>query len=135
MEDNKYFKPELSDIHIGYEYEYRPWDWKNNRFLEFWKSGRYRKEKSLHKIEDKYIATDNLRVPYLTQEQIEGEGWVYDNNCHIGNEYKLNKYTLTDINEDTWIYIHDMEDDIIYYGECKSKNELRKIMQWLHITK
>lgn len=68
MEDSlKYFTPEISDIHIGYECEWvdSRGDWMPLRVL------------NTQDIIDAF--NDKLRTPYLTKEQIEKEGWeVHD---------------------------------------------------------
>lgn len=75
MEDNlKYSTPEISDLHVGYEGEYRlgiNYDWQpfiiENLYTDSNGAGVY-------EYED-YLKNGNLRTPYLTKEQIEAEGW------------------------------------------------------------
>lgn len=145
--ESKYYTPEMEEFHIGFEYEYRPWDWKNGKFLETWKDGKYRKEKSIHKIEEKYIRTLNLRTKYLDREDIEELGWIHTGGQLISEgrqdftidkndtEFELlyssinNKIVITETN------YSDMGGDTIslFKGYIKNKSELKKLMKQLNI--
>ena len=82
MEESlKYFVPEISDIRVGYECEI----WWNYNYLpkDEWCSVKVLQEST--KDFDLYdftsrINKNEIRVPYLTKEQIEDEGWVRQNN-------------------------------------------------------
>ncbi len=158
MEENKYFTPEITDFYLGYQYEYQPWDWKNKKYLDKWVNGVYRKEKSLHKIEEKYIVTGHLRTKYLSKEDIEAEGWKFEevipgtfgiqkfsikNNKIKGADFKTwftlkfdgnYKFKYLQIyNEFRGGFNYTESTDCIFKGECKSVNEFRKIVKWLRI--
>jgi hypothetical protein len=67
MEQEKYYTPSIGDIRVGYECEhYYPKDgWK---YVIIESDTRF-------KCWEDYIQENRLRTPYLTKEQIEGEGW------------------------------------------------------------
>jgi hypothetical protein len=88
--DDKYFVPEISDLRIGYEYEYNghfthlpPQEWKKIivDYDFFTKNEGWDEEPiSMYYLSDLIQHPKNFRVPYLTKEQIEAEGWekIYD---------------------------------------------------------
>lgn len=99
-----------------------------------------------------YLEIGTIRTKYLTQEQIEEEGWIYDHTLSGGSKdtecivfkkeenvvsYRLEKYeNHSKINISGWY--HDNPNcpntQTLYRGNCKSKNELEKLMQMLHIN-
>jgi hypothetical protein len=124
--ENKYFTPDIEDIHAGYECElllYAEWDPITVK--------PYTALESVVKcIKDKII-----RVPYLTKEQIEAEGW---------KETSINHYTKKDIFLKVYIgYLHDdilsfrisiyNAEGTLFKGECKDINTFRKLCKLLHI--
>lgn len=66
MENNKYFTPDIEDIHVGYECEIKE---------EIWQKLIVDKYMQLNAL-NKQILANIIRVPFLTQEQIEAEGWT-----------------------------------------------------------
>jgi hypothetical protein len=142
--ENKYFTPDIENIHAGYECELLIYDkWEPNTIKP------YTALKSVVKcIKDKVI-----RVPYLTKEQIEAEGWIYVKNtntidvdiCHIFNKnnYMLGWFPL--INKIA-VLVRDPskaldKNGILiqynnterYTGECKDINTFKKITKLLGI--
>ena len=96
-----------------------------------------------------------LRTPYLSKEDIESLGWEfieeinYSNNI-IGDDIRqffrkdfqsdilLNFYYELVLLSDYRIAIylcspHDKNGATSFFGECKSINELKKILKWLKI--
>ena len=71
MENNlKYFKPEISDIHVGYECEVAYLE-KDN-----WTPMKVRhQEETEDFIKAVFNYNRRIRTPYLTKEQIVAEGW------------------------------------------------------------
>jgi hypothetical protein len=133
--ENKYFTPDIEDIHVGYECEllmntnvsilnptsnapeFKPFIFEKN------------------KIELLIELYDSIRVPYLTKEQIEAEGWKFDYNLGdfdyyiktVNNtEYELEFCYKERININIW-------KRTLYHGECKDINTFRKIIKLLEI--
>jgi len=132
----KYFSPPIEDLRIGYEY-----DLLGTKII----------------IENRYdldLAFDQpLRVPFLTKEQIENEGWL---SAYIPNitteddelQEGYAKYTDSRISYNLFynknkLFIYkqmvynemsgNWTADILYDGECKSINEFRYICKLLKI--
>jgi hypothetical protein len=96
------------------------------------------------------LKDNRLRGKYLDQEDIESLGWKWSGTIY-GEKMasKTSIYTLStgtekkDTKENRWQirYSYDNQKASItqginwmrFFGECKSKNELRKIMQWVGI--
>lgn len=133
---NKYYAPEIEDIRVGYECQLF---WNQDMLPEDdWYDAIVRD--SLTEDWDFIdwigkIANSKVRVPYLTKEQIEEEGWKYDltplESIHFFNKgtYKLTLFP------EQYIIINDNNNpDIVYYhGHCPSINELRYICKLLKI--
>lgn len=133
--ENKYFTPEIEDIHVGYEAEiaylhednWTPTKWRHS-------------EETLATISSLFNYNRRIRVPYLTKEQIESEGWnIVEQGGHLikaekgryflryfsryPEEYALNIY-----------FNHDgLHGGLIFAGICKDINTLRTIQKLLKI--
>lgn len=86
--ENKYFTPDITDIRVGYEAEFD--------LAGFGKEGwQFVKFQGVDKAVRCYHEKGLYRVPYLTKEQIEAEGWdvigVYPNGATL---HKKDKYEL-----------------------------------------
>jgi hypothetical protein len=137
-DDNKYFVPSIEDFRIGYEFEFQgiPKGWHKMIFSEenSLKNMKYNIEK----------LKDAVRVPYLTKEQIENEGWKYketSNRLTFIRKISLKVLSWKKEDNDINIYI-DLNDEGFYdssnivdlfSGECKSINEFRYICKLLKI--
>ena len=94
--ENKYFTPDVKDFHIGYECEINT--------SNGWKSGKFPEILELNSELDEFdknsfmkAAHAILRVPYLTKEQIEAEGWkenILNNNEQALLLFSKNGYEL-----------------------------------------
>ena len=138
--ENKYFTPDMEDFHIGYECEIRtPTIWKSGKFPEILELnseldefGKDSLMKAAHAI---------LRVPYLTREQIEVEGWEFIKH-HAGTEgydFEKDEYSLYvdfDFRGEIYlkIYTGGYYNEFNYFsGKCKDINTFRKICKLLEI--
>lgn len=75
--ENKYFTPDIEDIRVGYEAEvnwefYRNSDGTKSSTPDGWKPVVF---KGVDEAVRHYHSLGMYRVPYLTKEQIEAEGW------------------------------------------------------------
>lgn len=128
----QYFTPDISDIRVGYECEaifsngkWHPFKYEEHDF-------------SVLEIE---ILNKQIRVPYLTKEQIEAEGWVA--NCfNIGEEdYGMCSFKKGNFECRRWsngnnyieFYNNRTTEDLIYEGGCKCINDFRYICKLLNI--
>lgn len=91
------------------------------------------------------LITDNLRVAYLTPEQIKEEG-MFTNYylCPDGDESEgiINQFRKIHKEGYSLVYVFGIcnaqiyhKDARIYYGPCRSINDLRRIMRELNILK
>ena len=147
----QYYTPEIEDFCVGYECEV---NWSKGYSKDFvpiklkicneLENGR--KECYCSNVDEILIAYDDgyaeFRTPYLTREQIEAEGWYFDERANkfkhpIDIDLELN-YDFND--HYLWITFpgYLTECDIHYrankyVGNCPSINEFRKICKLLEI--
>ena len=127
--ENKYFTPSVEDIRVGYEGEYHNWSMDEAGVDELnynrWEKATLNKGNVETML--KY-GIGEFRVPYLTKEQIEAEGWE----DMIGYLYK--NYRRLNFNSETnKLQIYDMFNNIFYVGKCKCINDFRYITKLLGI--
>ena len=140
--DDKYYVPDISDIYDGYELEYCEDVFKENKWqTHIHREGDTYNILSLGRIYTirELLETSLIRVPFLTKEQIEAEGWVksdiQDNLYYFKNENTGIIYGLM-FNFYGKQIIFNTQDALkssLYRGECKSINEFRLICKWLKI--
>lgn len=151
---DKYYTPELEDLFIGYECE-----WFGELGRKLVKSNKeWQKFKIISSNNISPTVIKNLRTPYLTKEQIESEGWIFN---YLGKDdwfkgsipilpyneiyypfelwFKLDNYWLGFYKNIHKIVILEKGEDypegqiIIFNGKCPSINEFRKIIKLLGI--
>jgi hypothetical protein len=142
-QQSKYYTPDISELYVGYECEHTTCKGAFNINLEddvvkdkltVDDLRRYLRYCGIHGDDIK----DYIRTRYLDQSDIESLGWEFDKSrgipleYHYTKEVNLKKYKLTKLS--TKIHIGVLQQgNTLYEGECKSINELRKIMGWLNI--
>ena len=139
--ENKYFTPDIEDFYVGYEYEYE--DIIPSGSSDYFKSI-ISKPSEIENLFKEFDAGMGIRVPYLTKEQIEAEGWkecILNDNEQALLLFSKNGYDLR-IYED---YIYRFSelivgagmmpcwDKVLFEGECKDINTFRKIIKLLKI--
>ena len=148
--ENKYFTPGIADIYVSYELE-----WKSQIIKQDWEITVCDID-LISIIYDEYEHADieepfnqQFRVPYLTKEQIEAEGWeliqIYPKGaCIFQKGTKEEGYELTcDFTEHrvhfTELYFCGLDDEYTRTKltwrslECKDINTFRKICKLLEI--
>ena len=132
--ENKYFTPDIEDLCVGYECEYNFAKAYTNEF-NFVKIGYKDNEGYTNELSDMIHLIDDgaaaIRVPYLTKEQIEAEGWKFDYNLADFDYYIKNNYELEFCYKQR-ININQGK-TTLYHGECKDINTFRKICKLLGI--
>lgn len=139
MNKEKYYKPNREDFFIGYEYEYEannPYNPEDN-----WTKAKFSLREAGEFDEgfmiDWYLEKDKVRVPYLTKEQIEAEGWIHKQ--YVKDSQLVFNFVKNDWYLEFWVgkipYIEIGREgyDTGYTGNCKSINELKKLQNWLGI--
>ena len=150
--ENKYFTPDIEDLYVGYECEQlinQVW------VKDIFAKGSYLPENiDLLHWAHSCIINKNLRVPYLTKEQIENEGFVYRgkvSNATIPGE-PFTKIQLEFIKNNILIRFDIISNKVmidkaniiegnvnfynvktLYDGECKDINTFRLIQKLLGI--
>jgi len=136
----KYFQPDITDIRVGYECEVK---WHTYGDGINWRS-------YIVKAGDSILTTDNVRVPYLSKEQIEAEGWkrTYDFKNSVmttmafdkgfSSEYLGNYRVVVEFDRFTYnlkIYVEttDRRQTVLYSSNCKDINTFRYICKLLNI--
>ncbi len=143
MKNNKYFTPDIEDMFVSCEFEmHDTWGgWKKLILTE-----------DLLKNPMVGLGSGNERVPwywkfkvpYLTKEQIEAEGWKHiggkllsvAEQHYVKSTYRVSysidskkiKFFIADPDE-----IINYEDECIFNGECKCINQFRLITKLLCI--
>ena len=140
--ENKYFTPDIEDICVGYEYEQlinQVWT------KEVFAKGSYLPENiDLLNWIHSCVLSKKIRVPYLTKEQIETEGWkenvLNDNEkallLFLKNGYELRMYKNYICRFSILIVgagIIPNWDKVLFEGKCKDINTFRKICKLLEI--
>lgn len=138
--DKEYFTPNIEDIRVGYELEtnYNREQWEPltiteeniSLFLEQWEGDAYDTE---------------FRVPFLSKDQIEREGWEFmDKYDSINRKVwsKGNNWLVAFVEYSPWriqiIPIDPSKEEPFEFahkhsGECRDINTLRTIMKLLNI--
>lgn len=145
--ENKYYRADIHDIRIGYECEINHSLGYSDKYtptiIELKdENGTYSNEISniVDMIDDGY---GEVRVPYLTKEQIEAEGWIITFREFKPKPYKVDWINAKKGNYNLWINlamhnsmllgIQKTKDSILYRGKCPSINEFRYICKLLNI--
>ena len=130
--ENKYFTPDIEDMTVGYEVEQLiNQKWKKELFAK----GSYLPENNdLLQWAHSCIISNTLRVPYLTKEQIEAEGWTKEKSYFIKNNIYLffedGMLVIDSGNPFSW---EASDSEILFKGKCKDINTFRKICKLLEI--
>lgn len=138
-----YYTPELEEFRIGFQYE-----WLNE-------------DKEWVKVDSPEVITPDgydeqfygLRVKHLDRDDIEGEGWKYDNNAEpipplkndpyelpiaFSYEEGLNQYLLYKYKDGLIAIEHILDcvgEGYIFKGFILNLSEFRKLMKQLNIKK
>jgi hypothetical protein len=148
--EEKYYVPDREDFKEGFEYEklyntYSPPDfkltssnWLKETFDDFTSEENY--------LFNRQLMDNNIRVPFLTKEDIEKEGWVYNGKSidlwfYKEGEFERTSYTVYKVTlhynlEDKWllIYLKDNgEDVLIFQGKCRCINDFKTVCKLLNI--
>jgi len=137
MEDQKYFVPDISDLRVGYTCNIR------RSADSEWTMWLYIAKKTVSSACE-LLERGDLRVPYLTPEQIQKEGWIwaFDGGTidHQGNPMMVFKkpklllsYKCTDITLQDVCIEKNYGNGVLYRGECRDINTLRYIQKLLNI--
>jgi hypothetical protein len=141
--ENKYFTPDIEDIRVGYEYE-KYIAGSGNEYEKLTFNGDLEQLQFFINCYRQNLQDGWLRVPYLTVEQIEAEGWEITFRELKPAPYKVDWINARKGDYDLWINlaIHDSMKlgidktkwGILYRGHCKDINTFRQIIKLLKIN-
>jgi len=127
--EQDYYIPTAEDFRVGFEFQFKhkTGKWKNYRFFEKYSYDSWKEVE--------------VRVPYLTKEAIESEGWEYSfkNDPDLIHFKRINSpHTLIWSSKDKRISISIPSDFfrdyiILYDGTCRCINDFRLIIKLLNI--
>lgn len=140
MENNKYYTPEISEFHVGFEYErlwlhIEPPKWEKETF--------YLNDSHIKLMQ--YSLTDIeplARVKFLDQEDIESLGWEFNGTFYtIKNIWILRKFEDSLIiykdysnGKLTHPWMYEDSTDTFFEGTIKNISELKRLMKQLGIN-
>lgn len=136
--DTLYYYPDVEEITVGFEYQSccaLSYDnsFSEKEIVEYKIPGGYKDDISelIAMMDDGY---GEVRVPLLTKEQIEKEGWKFDNPYSACDEVAyFNGYRLVLWSDYTIRILNDNQTKICYDGPCPTINHLRQIMRLLNV--
>lgn len=152
MKDKKYYTPEISEFHVGFEFQDKNYPENDNA----WTGRPYtlRAEYELDTVQDR-IDKNQIRVKHLDQSDIESLGWEYmekmvreEHDYEVldcweipvdATENKEKYYVLFIYKEKLHIEYHEYQnsvgrtEDTLFKGTIKNKSELIKLLKQLGI--
>ena len=136
--DNKYYKPDLDEFYIGFEFQ--------NKLGDEWETEIFKDTNNLHSM---YLNRDtiHLRVKYLDKEDIESLEFIHSGKSidiwfNKKGSFNLGSWTAYSIilqyglhDNRLRIYAEDpgMDDFVLFTGHIKNKSELIKLLKKLGI--
>lgn len=117
-ENKQYFTPDITDIRIGYEFEFQG-------LSRGWHKMVFSENDNLKTFKHNLTLEDCVRTPYLTVEQIENE--------KMRQKFINKGYHIDFIISTHTIEILDNNNKCYFNGECPSINEFRYICKLLKI--
>jgi formyltetrahydrofolate hydrolase len=146
MEENKYYTPELGELYFGFSFEVYN---SNDRYFFEGAEGWYKASMDFGVLGNlinlqRLILDKQVRVPYLTKEDIEAEGFK-----KVGDQFEsIKTYLGIGTGDDKKLCIYFDEEDYmvdIWYrsnrgdlytkfeGVIKNKSEFRKILKMIGV--
>lgn len=119
----KYYTPELSEFHVGFEYEYT--------LLAGWRSNTFQLDSNIQALEQA-INAGYIRVKHLDREDIESLGW-YEEQPGVGKYRDITEAFTLYTDDETTISIFKSNDPIFLDGTIRNISELKKLMKQLNI--
>ena len=138
----EYYIPDIEDIKVGYEC-FWILDLTKSEAIENFLPMKFTPKQTAFTLFSPFNwereETDNIipnlmsyRTPFLTEEQIEQEGWKKQTDVH----FEKGDHTIKIYRGKTWIPFHILIEghgQVYFFGECKSINEFRYILKLLNI--
>lgn len=129
---NKYYTPDIEDIHIGYECD-------RQMLISGEPSGEFFKDRLTETtLFDVLEHFSQIRTPFLTKEQIENEGFKFVRADNFSSWYEKNEIivqTVDNGNMGMYIVSKDWIDGerTLFVGRVPSINEFRKVIKMIGV--
>lgn len=139
QDTNLYYYPDVEEIHVGFEYQScHSLSYDNNfserEIVEYKIPGGYKDDIAdlIAMMDDGY---GEVRVPLLTKEQIEKEGWIIQRTTEYRYVFEYNNYLLDWNPLTTFMRIEPKPKKLLsgFTGDIPTINHLRQIMKLLNI--
>ena len=139
MEDNKYYTPTIDEFGHGFQYEIKlegPNNLKSGTSIHWipFTFGAGPFGNTFAEVED-YLIKGIVRVPYLSKEDIQAEGWELEEQGKGVQYYRKGKYTLEFDSRDHSVEIqfNGYEDKIRFCGKIKNASEFKRILKMIGV--
>ena len=128
--ENKYFTPELEELHVGYQCEIRE-DLEDNEI--YWET--YTIVESDLQYLSNWLTGCELRTKCLDRKQLQKEGFYNQgSNLYFPSDLNFNHRCCFSFYPETYkIEFHDLKKENSFAGIVKSINEFRNIIKYLEI--
>lgn len=129
---NNYYTPELEELYVGYICEIdEPVPDNTEDYMEW-----IEKEIDYYFYFQDYHNCNRIRTKYLDAADIESLGFKYDKTIRNGIYYIKDNIGLIHIPEDNILMLYKVieginQNEMLFQGNCKSINELKKIIKYL----
>ena len=119
--ENKYYVPDISEFHVGFEYELRQAD--------IWNKDKVRQNDCFSDLQG-----EGIRIKYLDRDDIVQLGWEWsDFHGNFQIKRDIDSYWVIEPIPDNKISITLAGYYIVFVGRINNKSELRKLMSMLDI--
>jgi len=144
--DKGYYKPDLSEFHVGFEYEMkRGFGDGTVKSLEQYNNAEWIKQiydlRSFPYV-DRTMNGSNpnnlpsaIRVKYLDEQDILDCGWNKEEDSYFFGDYMLDRNNMGATQNIAIYCIFDDFHSCVSHGYIKNKSDLKKTMQMLNIKK
>lgn len=138
-EESKYYTPEISEFHVGFEYEVQ--DLHDNLAEYTWRKQVFEGEETRTWFSEE-LAAGEIRVKYLGKDDIESLGWVKrglpdDTNPIMSFRKDIWHIHVVPMSEGCPYKIYTIDDkgspEFFFKGTIKNKSELSRLMKQLGI--
>jgi len=139
-EDIKYYTPDISEFHVGFEFErfYNYYESEDSEAFNMWIKYEFNPNilsvcfKDLETL-DQEIHSDKIRVKFLDKEDIEDLGFEYGEYSKLQYEGLIvDLFNKVENIYQIWV-TGDMYKDKVFEGRIKNKSELKKLLTQLGI--
>ena len=137
MIDNDYYTPELEDLYVGYIcFDFTIKGMREIKDPEYMRTISHISKNVDNKGKITYDLKDILKTKYLDKDDIESLSFKYKETIRSGDYFIKDNLGLIYIKEGNILMIYKIiesinQNEMLFQGNCKSINELKKIIKYL----